>query len=211
LRILFFLTGLVSAAWCGFLAWVYLAVYDDHAHTANSVWRYLTQLGPLMIYVVVAALTSFLPARIAIRRTNVATALGIAACLTAVMALPVTWRHWRIDCRFPEIKAVHGIAAAIAPLQLGDDRIAVIHPEFDTWFAEAIDYDLRRSVKTSRPPRLFDSPPSYRLDLSALDRARLMATHEVPPVALERRTGDSWSTVLEIPAFRLSGCVSPLH
>jgi hypothetical protein len=211
LRILFWLTGLVCVTWCAFLAWAYLAVYDEQAATANSLWRYLTQLGPLLIYTVVAALAALLPARLAVRRTGVAAALGIALCVVSVLAFPATWHHWRIDCRLPAVIAARSLTPQLRQLDLGNDRIAIIHPEYGSWFAEAIDYDLRRPVRTSLhfPRRELAAPLPYRLDLSALDHGRLNDTREVPAIVVERRTGEAWMPVLTIPAHRLPGCTSP--
>jgi hypothetical protein len=235
LRILFWLAGCASVTWCAFLAWAYLGVYDEQAATANSLWRYLTQLGPLMIYLVAAALVALLPARLRVGSGGtagvspapcgggtpplqrhvppraMAAALGVALCVVPVLGILATWRHWRIDCRLPSVVAARSIAKDLARLQLGQDRIAVIHPEFASWFSEALDYDLRRPVRTSLhfPRADLADPLPWRIDLSALDHGPLIATREVPAIVVERRSGNAWVPALTIPARRLPGCTSP--
>jgi hypothetical protein len=212
LRILFWLAGCASVTWCAFLAWAYLGVYDEQAATANSLWRYLTQLGPMMIYVVVAAVAALLPARLHMPRRAVAAAVGVGLCLVPVLGTLATWRHWRIDCRLPSVAAARSLTPQLKQLNLGTERLAVVHPEFGSWFSEALDYDLRRPVRTSLHfprPELAEALP-WRLDLSALDHGPLIATREVPAITVERRSGDGWTPALTIPAHPLPGCTSPV-
>jgi hypothetical protein len=129
------------------------------------------------------------------------------------VAIPTTWRHWRIDCRLPAVVAVRSLTPALAQLRIGNDAIAVVYPEPAGVFAEAIDFDLRRPVRSTRYvlQRDLAAPMPYRLDLGALDPGRLIATRDVPPVTVERRTGEAWTPVLTIPAHRLPGCTSAFN
>jgi hypothetical protein len=208
LRALFVIAGLVAATWCTFLAWAYAAVFVKQVLTANSAWRYLSELGPLLIYAAVAAIANALPERWVMARTRATAAVGVAACLVPVLATLATWRHWRIDCRFPDVVAVRGMTPALATLRVGSDKIAVIHPDEPGWYAEAIDYELRRPWASSVP---FRSPaqalaPDYRLDLSRLDRKQLLETGSVPSFEFTRRDGEGWRPVLTLAAQKLSGC-----
>jgi hypothetical protein len=208
MRALFVITGTIAATWCAFLAWAYVAVYTDQVLTANSVWRYLSELGPLLIYVAGTAIAHALPERLVMARTRATAAIGIAACFVPGIATLATWRHWRIDCRFPDVVAVRAMTQALATLQLGNDKIAVIHPNEPSWYAEAIDYELRRPVRSSVP---FNSAAQamaldYRLDLSRLERKQLIETGSVPSFAFTRWDGEGWKPVLTTASKTRVGC-----
>jgi hypothetical protein len=207
IRTLVVITGAVAILWCAFVAWAYVAVYRNQVLTANSAWRYLSEIGPLLIFAAVAAVASALPERIAVTRTRAAVAIGVAACFVPVIATLATWRHWRIDCRYPDVVAVRGMTKALGDLRLGSDKIAVIHPSEPDWYAEAIDYELRRPVRSSVPLKSIDQATlSYRLDLRPLDRGKLAEDRLVPPIEFARRDGAGWNTVLTIAAKKLDGC-----
>jgi hypothetical protein len=208
LRALFALTGAVSIVWCVFLAWAYAAVFTNEVETASSAWRYLSQLGPLVIFTLVAALVSSLPASMTVARSRVALAAGAGLCLAVLLAPLATAGHWRIDCRHPDVVAVRHAARAIADLPIGSAPIAVVHPDEPSWYGEALDYELRRPVRSSRGYKsLGEAPPEgYRLDLTGLDRKRLRQDGAVPLLELSQWTGSRWDSIRTLAAQQPGAC-----
>jgi hypothetical protein len=208
IRSLLALAGTVTIVWCGFLAWAYVAVFGNEVETANSAWRYLSQLGPLVIFTLVAVLVRSLPAGLTIVRPGRALGVGGVLCLVLLLAPFATARHWRIDCRHPDVVVVRQAARQIGKLPIANATIAVIHPDEPSWYSEALDYELSRPVRSSRGYRSAgEAPPDgYRLDLTRLDRKRLIQDGKIPPIALSRWNGSAWNSVLHLEAEQVDRC-----
>jgi hypothetical protein len=208
IRALFALAGTVSIAWCAFLAWAYAAVFTNEVETANSAWRYLSQLGPLLIFTFVAALVPSLPAGVTIARSGTALAAGAGLCLVALLAPLATARHWRIDCRHPDVVVVRHAALEIGKRPIANEKIAVVHPDEPSWYSEALDYELNRPVRSSRGYRRAEQVPAegYRLDLTKLDRKRLTQDGKIPPLELSHWNGSNWQRVLTLAAEQPRAC-----
>jgi hypothetical protein len=207
MRALFVLTGAVGAAWVGFVAWAYIAVFPDEAGNANWAWRYLSQLGPMLIFAIVAALTEFLPARAAVRGRTAMLVAG-AASLVAIAVPPVTSTHWRVDCRFADVVLASSIGEALHALAPDDAPMAVVNPHEPNWYAEAIDYALGRPVRSTMGYRELQQVPlrGYRLDMHDLDRSRITRDGVIPKVEVARWDGSAWAPVLTIAGEAPRAC-----
>ena len=208
IRGLLALAGTVTIVWCAFLAWAYVAVFGDEVETANSAWRYLSQLGPLVIFTLVAVLVRSLPAGLTIARPGRALAVGAALCLVLLLVPVATARHWRIDCRHPDVVVARAAAREIGKLGIANATVSVIHPDEPSWYSEALDYELSRPVRSSRGYKSArDVPPGgYLLDLTGLDRKRLIQDGKIPPIALSRWNGSAWESVLRLGAGQTDRC-----
>jgi hypothetical protein len=208
LRALLILAGTVAAAWVAFLAWAFIAVFTDEVHSANSAWRYLSQLGPLFIYAIVATLAQILPARVAIKRTRPALAIGAIACLVPLLLPLATSAHWRIDCRYPDVAVLRHAIEAIKKLPIGSEKIAIIHPADADMYTEVLDYELGRPVRSAVAYKRAEQaePGGYRLDLAELDRKRLIQDGQIPTIKFTRWDGSAWTPVFTLDPERPRAC-----
>lgn len=188
LRALLGLLAVVSLGWMGFLAWSYTAVFTaQEVANAGSAWRYLSQLGPALIFVIAAVGAGLWPDRY--RMDRIASWATAAACALPVAIVLLTPRHWRAECQFPDVIAVRGIAEQLRERGLGESELSVVHPVDAAWFAVAIDYDLHRPHGRSIGVSAREAAGESRdiLDLSALDRTAMALGGDIPEVTLERQ------------------------
>ena len=210
LRRLVLICASVVVVWTAFLAWAYVAFFSpEEVANAASTWRYLSQLGPMLIYAafaVYAAVRTRRP-KLAARTGRWSTIAGIAGCLLVPVAMLVTWKHWRIDCQFAEVAAVRTLAKQLTSAGLGNAPLAIVNPPGTRGFGVFVDYELHRPFGSSRPVTTArDALQPYLLDLSALDRAALVKSGTRPAATLMRRDGDTWTPVLTIPSAPLPAC-----
>jgi len=217
-RDLLVLCAAVAVTWIAFIAWSYAAVFNhDEIATANSAWRYVSELGPSLIFVCVALIAA--PSRFRLRppgfggqvaarppaeRLRVSGSsvrarwAGALACVLLPAGLLVTWRHWRLDCTYPDVRVVRRLAHAIGPT-IGNDPAGVVHPTDASGYDHMIDYELHRrlgaSVGTARADRV--SQP-WLIDLSAIRRDDLRKGLAPAAVTVKRRVDGGWSSVLTI-------------
>jgi hypothetical protein len=196
---------------------------------AGSTWRYLSELGPLLLAALVATIAG-LAARSPWRvpRAAMSTVALLAGVLT--LALPLVARgYYALDCRYPDVVATRLIAAELAgplaefaPSATRQRRLAVVHPSMGDWMAHAIAYDLGwpsidRSIRyrmiasdsRSAAQWAWDEGADALLDLSALDRSVLASTGTVPGVALlarPARRDAPWRLVATTAARPLPRC-----
>jgi hypothetical protein len=205
LRALFVFVGIIGMTYCAFLAWAYAAVFSSEAETANSAWRYLSQLGPLFIYAIVAAIARALPPRVAIAGSRTI-AVGAALCLVPLLLPLATSAHWRIDCRYPDVAVVRHAIHAIAK-HVGSEKIAVVHPSEANLYIEIVDYELGRPVRSTLGYKSAEEvpPAGYLLDLRQLERHRLTQDGAVPQIELSRWDG-SWKPMLTLAPEKPPAC-----
>jgi hypothetical protein len=216
-RVMAGLAAIVSLGFIAFLAWAYIAVFTaEEVAAAASLWRYLSELGPLLVLTGVCVVVSLLPKR----RPNA----GLALASTAIGAIALVLFPWvgrsyyRLDCRFPDVAASRAAVAelrpALAPFQASPTtpaRVAVVNPTMGDWMAYALAFDMRwpDSGEVVRF-RVKDAPLAATeawawdqglealLDFRALDRAALRAQSAIPAVSLLGRPaarGDPWSVL----------------
>lgn len=231
LRILLALTGIVSGIFVIFLLWTYTAVFSaEEVARAASLWRYLTELGPL---VVMAACGVVLKLSTRRHRTGPGwwpLAIGGAACLS-VLALPVVGRnYYGLACRYPDVIAARLAGRQLAlPLQgfrtsAADtaSRVAVVNPTMGDWMAYAIAFDLRwpssdKLVQFRRQDESLAATEAWAwdrgldalVDLTPLDRSDLLARPIVPPVSLLGRPaakGEEWKILATTKPEPLPPC-----
>ncbi|HEX6001374.1 MAG TPA: hypothetical protein VFZ16_18560 [Hyphomicrobiaceae bacterium] len=117
----------ITAAQAALLVFSYVAVFSaDEVARAASVWRYASQLGPLILVAAAhllacsrfarraAALVAHRDKRIGGKR------LGPALIVAGVLVLQALFAHrWRIDCLYPHVRpafqALHTLLATIPP------------------------------------------------------------------------------------------------
>jgi hypothetical protein len=204
LNSLIILSGGVAATWLCFLAFAYIAVFQPvEVSNAASVWRYAGQLGPTLLMLAAATFSAG-------RQT--ASPAGwrpaTAASLLLILAELATWRHWRVDCRYPDVEAVHRIARVLAADgRIGDRQIFVLNGPEAAWYAVELDYDLHRPANRSSGFSDENAIPvgALVLDLRALDRATVAATAQSPAVALAAREPGGLAPVLSVPPQAVGG------
>jgi hypothetical protein len=200
----------VTSVWTAFLAWSYIATFSPvEVATAASAWRYLSELGPMLIYAAFAVYGSVRASR---RPRDAQSATrwswaGAICCLLVPASLLMTWRHWRFDCKHPDVAAVRSLAGTLTLSGLGNGPMAVMHPRDAIGYAIILEYETRQPHGTLiGVPTLSDVSQPYLLDLSALDAQALHRSGTRPATELRRRDGGRWSTVNAIPEAPLSAC-----
>jgi hypothetical protein len=213
-RVMVGLAAIVSLGFVAFLAWAYIAVFTaQEVAGAASLWRYLSELGPLLVLTGVGVVASLLPKR----RDSLGLALASTAIgAVALLLLPWVGRaYYRLDCRFPDVAAARAAVAelrpALAPFQASPttpSHVAVVNPTMGDWMAYALAFDMRwpDSGEVVRF-RVKDEPLAATeawawdqglealFDLRPLDRAALRAQSTIPAVSLLARPaakGDPW-------------------
>ena len=227
-RVMAGLAAIVSLGFIAFLAWAYIAVFTaQEVAAAASLWRYLSELGPLLVLTGVCVVVSLLPQR----RPNAARALA-ATAMGAVALLLLPWggrAYYRLDCRFPDVAAARMAVAelrlALAPFQASPTtpaRVAVVNPTMGDWMAYALAFDMhwpdsgevvRFRVKdeplAETEAWAWDQGLDALLDLRALDRATLRAQSTVAAVSLLGRPaskGDRWPVLATTRPRPLPAC-----
>jgi hypothetical protein len=216
-RLIVALTAIVGVCFALFLTWVYIAVFsDEEVASAASLWRYLTELGPLVV--VAVCCTVLTP--VAKRQWN--ERLIYAAAILGVVSLTllplVGRRYYDLDCRFPDIVAAR---KAITELRLDLEpfahsatsmaRVAVVNPTVGDWMAYALAFDMRwpasdRLVqfRVKNEPLAetenwaWDHGLDALLDFRSLDRTALHAQSTIPAVSLLGRPaakGGEWKVL----------------
>jgi len=231
-RLLLGLTAIVGLLFILFLAWSYMAVFSaEEVARAASLWRYLTELGPLILLAAGSAALSLLPqGPTAPWRRRVLASAGIGACILTLLLPVVGRRYYGLDCRYPDVVAARDVAGALRTA-LGSirsdgavPRVVIVHPTMGDWMAFAIAFDLRwpdsdRLVlfrKTEAPLSeterwAWDNGYDAVLDLTPLDRAALTARPIVPAVTLFGRPearGETWRSLAVTAPQPLSSCAA---
>ena len=229
-RVLMVLTGIVSGCFVAFLAWSYIAVFSPiEVAAAASLWRYLSELGPMLVLAGGCILFTLTPRRAIDRRTALAvSALGALLLLL----LPVVARsYYRLDCRFPDVAAARASVAQLRPAleafaapAPNRARLAVVNATMGDWMAYALAFDLRWPASDQlvrfrvRDEPLADSEAwawdqglDGLLDFRSLDRAALAGRRIVPAVSLlgrPRAKGDSWPVLAATQPRPLPSCAA---
>lgn len=202
------IVAIVSGCFVVFLAVAYMGYFSGaEVAQAASAWRYLTELGPLLL-AGLTALAAVLAYAWSVRRAPLTVrVIGVAAVITTLSLPILARRYYALDCRYPDVIAARLATAQLAP-QLdkfaptanSQRRLAVVHPTMGDWMAHAIAYDLRwpvidRSIEyrtgsgdaRSAEQWAWDTGADALLDLTPLDRDALAAGATVPSVTLVAR------------------------
>jgi hypothetical protein len=227
-RVMAALAAIVSVGFTAFLAWAYIAVFSaEEVAAAASLWRYLSELGPLLVLAGVCVLVSQLPKR----RPNAPVAIAFTAVgAIALVMLPWAGRaYYRLDCRFPDVAAARAAIAelrpALAPFQSSPTspaRVAVVNPTMGDWMAYALAFDMRWPAsgevvrfRVKNEPLAeaeawaWDQGLDALLDFRPLDRAALRAQSTIPAVSLLGRPaakGDPWPVLATTKPRALPVC-----
>lgn len=204
-RLLLGVTAIVVGIFVLFLAWSYIAVFSaEEVARAAALWRYLSELGPLILLAVAAAALGLRrsgPSRGG--RRPVLAIVGVGACVLTLLLPVVGRRYYRLDERYPDVIAARTVASVLRAnlAAIRSDgavpRVVIVHPTMGDWMAFAIAFDLgwpdsdrlvlfrRTDAPLSETERwAWDRGYDAVLDLSPLDRAALTATPIVPAVTL---------------------------
>ncbi|HEU0218842.1 MAG TPA: hypothetical protein VFQ90_19445 [Stellaceae bacterium] len=227
-RVIAALAVVVSGSFVAFLAWAYIAVFSPReVANAASLWRYLSELGPMLLLATVAVILSMMPHRPWHRGQAVAVA-AIGALLLAAQPL-VGRSFYRLDCRFPDVAAARAAIAELRPAlepfaapALYSARVAVVHPTMGDWMAYALAFNMRWPASDQLVRyRVQDEPLSDTeawawdqgldalLDFRPLDRAALHDQSLIPSVSLLGRPtakGDAWSVLAKTESHPLARC-----
>ena len=230
-RLLLALTGIVGLSFIGFLAWAYAAVFSaEEVARAASLWRYLTELGPLIVMAGFAVLFSLMPRRPSGGALLWPAVLAAVAC-GLVLLLPLVGRsYYDLACRYPDVFAARRAAleleAALEPFRTDAPgtapRVAVVNPTMGDWMAYAVAFDLRwpasdRLVQFRRQDEPLTATEAWAwdqglqalLDFRALDRPALFAQATIPSVALLGRPaaeGEPWRVLATTAVQPLPSC-----
>jgi len=199
LRALLFLVAVVTASWILFLAASYVAVLPyEAARGGDSIWRYITHLGPTLTFVLFAVgRANAPPTSSGPTVTGVPSpwsmhpiAIAAIACLIPGALTLATWRYWKIDCRHPELTVTRLMARSMPPI----GETAVIQVNTVGWEALVIHYQLHRQAGATHQISSTDAAlkEGYLLDLGELTPDRLHDPQYSPTATLSRWTGTSW-------------------
>ena len=172
LRHLLLICCTVACLWIAFLLWSYVAVFSpQEIARAASTWRYLSQLGPMLILVCFAMLAAAFPVGaegVAAMGSAVSSRgkLAIVTCILPGLLVVATRSHWQIDLQYPMKRTIHAVAPAVAPL-IGSGDLTVVHPIEAEGIAVEIDYDLHRPAGSSVPTQTLDVDHEHGLVLDA--------------------------------------------
>ena len=214
-RLMVSLAAIVCACFVAFLAWAYIAVFSsEEVAAAASLWRYLSELGPLVVLAICCAALALVPKR----RWNRPLAVTVAVTVfgTSTLLLPLLLRpYYSLDCRFPDIAAARQAIAELRPAlepfatsALNPARVAVVNPNVGDWMAFALAFDMRWPASDRVVQSRVKAEPlaetedwawnrglAALLDFTPLDRAALRTRPVVPTVSLLGRPaakGDAW-------------------
>ena len=228
-RALLVITAVVCGCFASFLAVTYVGFFSrEEVAQAASTWRYLTELGPLLLAGLTAAVAALASAWQRRPPAVIPRAAGLLA-IVLTLSLPLVARHrYALDCQYPDVVASRMLTADLrqsladfAPTATQRQRLAVVHPTMGDWMAHAIAYDLGwpaidRSIRyrtigdgRSAEQWAWDVGADALLDLTTLDREVLARTGTMPPVALVRRpvSRDApWTTLAATAAQPLPRC-----
>jgi hypothetical protein len=227
-RVVAALSVFVGGSFVGFLGWAYIAVFSpQEVASAASLWRYLGELGPMLVLAAVAVIVSLVPLRRWHRRLTAAVACLAIALLAA---LPLAGGGiYRLDCRFPDVAAARAAIAELRPAlgpfaaaALHPARVAVVHPAMGDWMAYALAFDMRWPASNQlvrfrvRGEHLSDTEAwawdqglDALLDFRPLDRAALREQSSIPSVALLGRPGargDAWPVLAKTEPHKPPRC-----
>ncbi len=210
LRDLGIMCATITVGWIAFLAWSYVAVFlPVEVAEARSAWRYLSELGPMLIYGCFAASHTILPsAAVAVEKPrNAVWWIGLVACLLVPASILVTWKYWRIDCKYPDVAVLRTVAPLLRAANLRNASMAVVHPTEALGYAGVLDYELHRLPGASIGlTSVVEASQEFLLDLGKLDRETLRKTEVRPMLSLARRDGDTWTQIMSIPSAPVPIC-----
>jgi hypothetical protein len=222
------LAAIVSLGFIAFLAWAYIAVFTaEEVAAAASLWRYLSELGPLLVLAGVCVVVSLLPKR----GPNAGLAL-VSTAVGAIALLLLPWAgrgYYRLDCRFPDVAAARAAIAELRPalapfraLPTSPARVAVVNPTMSDWMAFALAFDMHwpdsGQVVRFRPKDeplaeteawAWDQGLDALLDFRLLERTTLRAQSTIPAVSLLGRPtakGEAWPVLATTQSRRLPVC-----
>ncbi len=227
-RVIAALSVIIGGGFMVFLAWAYIAVFSpQEIANAASLWRYLGELGPMIVLAGTAVIVSMLPrGRWRRRRAVAVAALGILL----LAALPLAGQgFYRLDCRFPDVAAARAAIAELRPALEAfatppphPARVAVVHPTMGDWMAYALAFDMRWPASNQLVRyRVQDEPlPDTEawawdqgidalLDFRPLDRTALSQRSSIPAVSLFGRPaakGKGWPVLAKTASRPLPGC-----
>ncbi len=212
-RIVIILAAIVSVCFVGFLAWAYIAVFSpDEVATAASLWRYLSELGPMLVLAAASIVLSRIRPGLGSRRLCAALFAGVAG----LILLPYLGASYeRLDCRYPDIAAARAAIAELRPAlepfaapPPHPARVAVVAPEMGDWLSYALAFDMgwpasnqlvrwRRKAEPLAQSEAWawDEGLDALLDFTPLDRVALKAKAAIPPVSLlvrPKASGEPW-------------------
>jgi hypothetical protein len=227
-RLMVALTATVVACFVVFLAWTYIAVFSSlEVASAVSLWRYLTELGPLIVVTGICVVLGLIPQRRLGGRLAI-WAVGVAVGLFVL--LPFVGRsYYSLDCRFPDIAAARAAIAQFRPAlePFGGPaphpaRVAVVNPTVGDWMAYALAFDMRWPAAADlvrfrvKDEALADSEDwawdqglDALLDFTPLDRQSLRSRASIPSVALLGRPaekGAGWPVLATTQPRPLPSC-----
>jgi hypothetical protein len=148
-RIVAAMTAIICICFTCFILWAYIAVIQrKDTAIAISLWRYMSQLGPLVVLAGFCMAIALVPRGPLGKSVNFTTLIVAVICL---VLLPVVGRaYYRLDCRFPDVvaarEAVDQMRPALAALRASAPRpawVAVVNPAAGDWMAWAAAFDLR--------------------------------------------------------------------
>jgi hypothetical protein len=226
-RIVIALPAIVSACFVAFLAWAYIAVFSaEEVAGAASLWRYLSELGPMLVLAAACVALSLIRPRRGYRRLLVAAIVGAVG----LGLLPYLGRGYeRLDCRFPDVAAARAAIAELRPAlepfaapPPQPARVAALNPTMGDWMSYALAFDMRwpasNQLVRSRTKTetlvqseawAWDEGLDALLDFTPLDRAALQAQATIPSVALLARPatkGEAWPVLAETKSRPLPPC-----
>lgn len=227
-RLVVTLTAMIGCGFIAFLGWSYIAVFSAiEVATAASLWRYLSELGPLVV-VSACCVAAALVAKQHPSRRALVPAAAIAVGL--LFLLPYAGRrYYRLDCRFPDVAAARSAIVELGPALLPfasppphPARVAVINPTMGDWMAYALAFDMHWPAsneivrfRTGKEPLAateawaWDHGIDALLDLTALDRAKLREQGVVPALSLLGRpaaAGNPWPLLATTKPHALPDC-----
>jgi hypothetical protein len=190
----------VSVTWVGFLTFAYIAVFaPEEVARAASVWRYIGQLGPTLLLLLATAIGNGPISIVSARRRGL---IAYSGMLLLVAFQLITWRHWRIDCRYGDVVSVRQIGRTLLVSgEIGDAPLTVINAVEAPAYAIQLDYDMRRPSGRSRGVSALSeaTEDGFILDLTAVDRAAASEARESAAVPLFRRQGATLVPVTIVP------------
>jgi hypothetical protein len=203
LKCLYVVTAGVTAVWLTFLACFYMATVEpENISAAMGLWRYLSQLGLLASYLALAAIAELSPwprEPLTLSRPTAGRLIG-GALLFVVGWTSATYRHWRIDCRYPDVILSHMVGKELAKRGWSGDTIYFAYRDDPSWYGAPIDYALHRDVYHTHPLGDIGTAPHDGdiVDLTAVDRTALLAGQRPPTIRLLRWSGTTWTQLLSV-------------
>jgi hypothetical protein len=221
------IAGLLFLGNTAFLTFIYIAHFDAHAGpTAQSVWRYCTQLGPTLL-VAAAAFGGSLWRRYRVPLPRWGAVVAMAAVVIAPLALA---KKFRFDLDPPQ-PYIHAMARAVDQELPADARLLIVVLKDDGWQATVMRLRTWRPTRayhvldndTFRPAEMLDPQhPTYAWFYCGNDRLRTSFNLDLPRdgASLVQHSGGDWRLVrtwtYPLPPdaatghdkFRTYGCLS---